>query len=225
MSRITSWPTQERPREKLITRGANSLTDAELLAIFLRTGIKGKNAIELAREIIEYFGSLKQLFAADLDSFCQFKGLGEAKYVQLQACLEMSQRHLEEELVNNDIMNCPEQVKSYLQSRLMSKQNEVFAVLFMDNQHKVIAFEELFFGTINASSVHPRIVIQRALALNAAAVIISHNHPSGVAEPSLSDIDITTTLKYALNLIDVRLLDHLIVASHQVTSMAEKGQI
>ena len=225
MSRITSWPTQERPREKLLTRGASSLSDAELLAIFLRTGIKGKNAIELAREIIEYFGSLKLLFAADLNLFCQFKGLGEAKYVQLQACLEMSQRHLEEELVNNGVMNNPAQVKSYLQSRLMSKPNEVFAVLFMDNQHKVIAFEELFFGTINASSVHPRIVVQRALALNAAAVIISHNHPSGIAEPSLSDIDITNTLKTALNLIDVRLLDHLIVASHQVTSMAEKGQI
>jgi len=145
MSRITSWPTQERPREKLLTRGAKSLSDAELLAIFLRTGIKGKNVIELAREIIEHFGSLKQLFATDLTSFCQFKGLGEAKYVQLQACLEMSQRHLEEELTNNDVMNNPAQVKSYIQSCLMSKPNEVFAVLFMDNQHKVIAFEELFF--------------------------------------------------------------------------------
>jgi DNA repair protein RadC len=225
MSCITSWPPQERPREKLLKRGANSLSDAELLAIFLRTGVKGKNVIELAREIIEYFGSLKQLFAADLNLFCQFKGLGVAKYVQLQACLEMSQRHLEEELIHNDVMNSPTKVKSYLQSRLINKQNEVFAVLFMNNQHKVIAYEELFFGTINASSVHPRIVVQRSLALNAAAVIICHNHPSGVAEPSISDIDITNTLKNALNMIDVRLLDHLIVASHQVTSLAENGQI
>ena len=225
MGSLITWPTEERPREKLLKKGANSLSDAELLAIFLRTGIKGKNVIELAREIIQYFGSLKKLFAADLGHFCQFKGLGMAKYVQLQACLEMSQRHLAEELVNNDVMSQPNQVKSYIQSHLMSKLNEVFAVLFMDNQHRVIKFEELFFGTINASSVHPRIVVQRALELNAAAVIIAHNHPSGVAEPSTSDIEITQTLKQALNLIDIRLLDHLIVASHQVISLAEKGQM
>jgi len=225
MSNLSLWPTEEKPREKLLQRGASVLSDAELLAIFLRTGIKGKNVIELSREILQHFGSLKKMFAADIKTFCQFKGLGEAKFVQLQACLEMSQRHLAEEISHQDVMNNPAQVKTYIQSRLMSHTNEVFAVLFMDNQHRVIAFEELFFGTINASSVHPRVVVQRSLVHNAAAVIISHNHPSGVAEPSISDIDITQTLKQALNLVDVRLLDHLIVASHQVTSLAEIGQI
>lgn len=225
MSRLTLWPSQERPREKLLQHGATSLSDAELLAIFLRTGIKGKNVIELAREVIQHFGSLKKLFAADLNHFCQFKGLGKAKFAQLQACLEMSQRYLAEELSQNDVMTNPNQVKAYIQGKLMSRPAEVFAVLFLDNQHRVIAFEELFFGTINSSSVHPRIVVQRALTLNAAAVILAHNHPSGISEPSISDIDITSTLKQALNLVDVHLLDHLIVASHQVTSMAEKGQI
>jgi len=179
----------------------------------------------LAREVIQHFGGLKKLIAADIDSFCQFKGLGEAKYVQLQACMEMSQRHLAEELTCTDVMNNPRQVKDYVQSRLLNHTNEVFAVLFLDNQHRIITFEKLFFGTINTASVHPRVVVQRALVLNAAAVIMTHNHPSGVAEASISDIDITRTLKQALNLIDVRLLDHLIVASHRVTSMAEQGQI
>ncbi len=225
MTRLTLWPNQERPREKLLSKGADSLSDAELLAIFLRTGIKGKNVIELALEIIRHFGSLKKLFAADHDNFCQIKGLGTAKFVQLQACLEMSQRHLAEEITKKDIMNNPNQVKTYIQSQLINYHNEVFAVLFLNNQHQLISFEKLFFGTINASTVHPRVVIQRALANNAAAIIIAHNHPSGVAEASHSDIDITITLKHALNLIDVRLLDHFIVASHQVVSLAEMGQI
>jgi DNA repair protein RadC len=225
MSSLFSWPESERPREKLLSKGATSLSDSELLAIFLRTGTRGKNVIELSREIIQHFDSLKNLFAASEKEFCQIKGLGRAKYVQLQACLEMSQRHIEEQITRQDAMQNPSQVKQYVQSRLMAKPNEVFAVMFLDNQHHVLAFEELFFGTINASSVHPRVVLQRCLAHNAAAVIVTHNHPSGVAEPSLSDIDITKTLKTALNLIDVRLLDHLVVAAHQVTSLAERGQI
>lgn len=225
MSQLKAWPSHERPREKLLLKGAQSLSDSELLAIFLRTGVKGKNVIELARDILNYFGGLKKLLAADLANFCQFKGLGQAKYVQLQACIEMSQRQLAEKLAFDSVMNNPNQVKEYVHSRLLNHPNEVFAVIFLDNQHRVIAFEELFFGTINASSVHPRVVIQRALANNAAAIIIAHNHPSGVAEASISDIDITRTLKQALDLIDVRLLDHLIVASHQVSSLAEQGQI
>jgi len=225
MSSLLTWPDNEKPREKLINKGPQSLSDSELLAIFLRTGTQGKNVIELSQEIILHFGSLKSLFSASEEEFCFIKGLGRAKYVQLQACLEMSQRHLAEQMTLQDVMENPEQVKQYVQARLMSKPNEVFAAIFLDNQHRVIAFEELFFGTINASSVHPRIVLQRCLALNAAAIIITHNHPSGVSEPSLSDIDITKTLKTALNLIDVRLLDHLVVASHQVTSLAERGQI
>ncbi|TQV88965.1 RadC family protein [Aliikangiella coralliicola] len=225
MSPINQWPAQERPREKLLHRGPQALSDAELLAIFLRTGTRGKNVIELARDIIQHFGGLKKLFAANLESFCQIKGLGEAKYVQLQACMEMSQRHLAEELTHSDVIQNPTQVKAFVQSRLMRYSNEVFAVLFLDNQHRILAFEELFFGTINASTVHPRVILQRALSLNAAAIIMSHNHPSGLAEASVSDIDITHCLKKALSLVDIRVLDHLIVASHQVISMAEQGHI
>jgi len=165
MESIRSLPIEDRPREKLLGKGAHSLTDAELLAIFLRTGIKGKSAIQLARDIIKHFGSLKKLFAADLKSFSQIKGLGVAKYAQLQACIEMSERHLFEEVRQGDVMHNASQVRDYIHSRLMSRPNEVFAVLFVDNQHKVIAFEELFFGSINSTSVHPRVIIQRALRL------------------------------------------------------------
>ena len=225
MTSIPNWPEQERPREKLLIKGAMALSDAELLAIFLRTGTQGKNVIELAREIITHFGSLNRLFSATEKEFCSIRGLGRAKYVQLKACLEMSQRYLSEQILTQDALENPNQVKEYLQSRLKGKLNEVFAAIFLDNQHRVITFEELFFGTINASSVHPRVVVQQCLKHNAAAVIIAHNHPSGVAEPSLSDIDITKTLKSALNLIDVRLLDHLVIASHQVISLAERGEV
>jgi len=225
MTQLSHWPSEDRPREKLITKGPQALSDSELLAIFLRTGIRGKNVIELARDMLAHFGGLKKLFAADLATFTAFKGLGEAKYVQLQACLEMSQRHLAEEVNLGDAINNPDQVKSYVQSRLVGRLNEVFAVLFLDNQHRILSYEELFFGTINASSVHPRVIVQRALALNAAAIIVTHNHPSGVAEASVSDIDITRLIKQAMTLIDVRLLDHLIVASHRVISLAEQGQL
>jgi len=225
MPQLCHWPQEERPREKLLNKGAQSLSDSELLAIFLRTGITGKNVIELSQEIIQHFGSLKSLFAASEPEFCQIKGLGRAKYVQLQACLEMSQRYIGEQIAQQDVMQNPAQVKQYVQSKLMGKPNEVFAAMFLDNQHQVIAFEELFFGTVNASSVHPRVVLQRCLAHNAAAVIVAHNHPSGVAEPSHSDIHITRALKTALDLIDVRLLDHLVVALHQVVSMAERGDV
>ncbi|WP_444995740.1 RadC family protein [Aliikangiella sp. IMCC44359] len=225
MSRLLEWPPHERPREKLLKKGPESLSDSELLAIFLRTGIKGKNAIELARDIIQHFGGLRKLLTTNKKNFCQFKGLGEAKYVQLKACLEMSQRYIAEELVQNDVIQSSSQVKIYVQSRLLNRENEVFAAIFLDNQHRVITYEELFFGTINSASVHPRVIIQRALALNAAALIVTHNHPSGTSEASVSDIDMTQTLKKTLELVDVKLLDHLIVASHQVTSMAEQGHL
>ena len=225
MSTLNQWPQQERPREKLLKRGSQSLSDAELLAIFLRCGIAGKNVIELAQELLGHFDGLQNLFSANLKEFTSVKGLGPAKYVQLQACLEMSQRYLAEQISQGDLLQNPAQVKSYLQTRLKARLNEVFAVLFLDNQHRVIEYQELFFGTINASSVHPRIILQRCLQLNAAAVILCHNHPSGIAEASISDKDITDTIKAALALIDVRLLDHLIVAAHQVISMAEQGQI
>lgn len=225
MTPIETWSKTELPREKLLSKGAKSLSDSELLAIFLRTGIAGKNVMLLSREILIQFGSLKALFAASETEFCKIKGLGKAKFVQLQACLEMSQRHNREAIAQQSAMTHPAQVKEYVQARLHTCTNEVFAVLFLDNQHHVIAFEELFFGTINSSSVHPRVVVQRSLHHNAAAVIVTHNHPSGVAEPSPSDISITATLKAALNLIDVRLLDHLVVAAQEVVSLAERGQI
>ncbi|MET1256326.1 RadC family protein [Aliikangiella maris] len=225
MHQIIQWPSQERPREKLLKHGPQALSDAELLAIFLRTGVKGKNAIQLAREIIQHFGTLGQLLTANKTQFCQFKGLGEAKFAQLIACLEMNKRVSAEEVAKGSVIEKPQQVKQYFQSRLMNQKNEVFAALFLDNQHQIIAYEELFYGTVNTTIVHPRVIIQRALAWNAAAIIVAHNHPSGHIQPSQADIDITQTLKSTLEIIDVRLLDHLIIAAHRVISLAEQGHI
>lgn len=220
---ITNWPAGERPREKLITRGAAALSDAELLAIFLRTGVAGKSAVDLARELLAQFGSLTQLFAASERDFCAVHGMGRAKYVQLQAVREMSLRGLKEELQHGDALNSPRAVRDYLQLLLGARQQEVFLVLFLDTQHRVLAVEELFQGTLSQASVYPREVVKRALAHNAAALIVAHNHPSGTAEPSQSDRLLTTALKQALNLIDVRVLDHFIVATGKIFSFAEQG--
>ncbi len=220
---ITDWPEGERPREKLLTRGAASLSDAELLAIFLRTGVTGKSAVDLARELLTQFGSLTQLFAASEAEFCAVHGMGQAKYVQLQAIKEMSLRGLKEELHRGDALNSPRVVRDYLQLLLGGRHQEVFLVLFLDTQHRVIASEEMFHGTLSQTSVYPREVVKRALAHNAAAVILAHNHPSGVAEPSQSDQLLTIALKQALSLVDVRVLDHFVVAVGQTLSFAEKG--
>jgi len=222
---ITDWPAGERPREKLIQRGAASLSDAELLAIFLRTGVSGKSAVDLARDLLSQFGSLTQLFAASEAEFCAVHGMGKAKYVQFQAVKEMSLRGLKEELQRGDALNSPRVVREYLQLLLGARQQEVFMVLFLDTQHRVIASEELFLGTLNQTSVYPREVVKRALAHNAAAVILAHNHPSGVAEPSQSDRLLTDALKQALSLVDVRVLDHFIVVVGQTLSFAERGLI
>ena len=222
---ITDWPEGERPREKLLTRGAASLSDAELLAIFLRTGVIGKSAVDLARELLTRFGNLTQLVAASESDFCETKGMGQAKFVQLQAVLEMSRRALKEELQRGDALNSPRAVRDYLQLLLGGRHQEVFLVLFLDTQHRVIASEELFHGTLSQTSVYPREVVKRALAHNAAAVILAHNHPSGVAEPSQSDQLLTDTLKQALSLVDVRVLDHFVVAMGKTLSFAEKGLI
>ena len=219
---ITDWPIDERPREKLLARGANALSDAELLAIFLRVGVKGKTAVDLARELLQNFGSLRQLFDADAKKFCETHGMGEAKYVQLQAVLEMSRRYLAEKLRRGDPLNDPDAVRFYLTSKLRDYRFEVFSCLFLDTRHRVIEYEELFKGTIDGASVHPREVVRRALHHNAAAVIFAHNHPSGVAEPSQADERITGKLKDALNLIDVRVLDHFVIGD-QVVSFAERG--
>ena len=220
---ITDWPKEERPREKLLQRGAAALSDAELLAIFLRTGTPGKTAVDLARELLQRFGSLRALLDADLKRFCAGEGLGEAKYVQLQASVEMTRRHLLEKLNRGSVLESPQHTRDYLALRLRDYPHEVFACLFLDNRHRVIAFEELFRGTINGASVHPREVVKKALAHNAAAVILAHNHPSGVAEPSRADQGITQRLVDALGLVEVRVLDHLVVGDGEIVSFAERG--
>ena len=219
---ITDWAIEDRPREKLLTKGAEALTDAELLAIFLRTGIKGKTAVDLARDLLNENGGLTPLLSADEKCFCQNKGLGQAKYVQLQAVVEMSRRFLKEKLQRGDALNNVTDVKNYLQSRLQNYPYEVFSCLFLDNKHRVIAYEELFYGTIDSASVHPREVLRKVLQHNAAALVLAHNHPSGVAEPSQSDIAITSKLKQVLGIIEVRVLDHFVIGD-EIVSFAERG--
>ncbi|MGA7979509.1 MAG: DNA repair protein RadC [Chromatiaceae bacterium] len=223
--RIADWPEDERPREKLLNRGEGALTDAELLAIFLRTGVAGKSAVDLARELLSEFKGLRGLFSADERSFCGAKGLGRAKFAQLRAVLEMSRRYLLEETKDRNLLTSPDAARDYIKARLAGYPHEVFACLFLDNRHRLIEYEELFRGTIDGASVHPREVVRRALRANAAAVIFAHNHPSGVAEPSQSDLRITQRLKDALALVDVRVLDHVIVGEGQGTSLADRGLI
>jgi len=222
---ITDWPEQERPREKLLSRGAQALSDAELLAIFLRTGTKGLSAVDLARQLLLQFGSLNALMHTNQADFCKGHGLGDAKYVQLQAVLEMSRRYLHESISNKSTLNNPEETKRFLQSRLAGQQREVFACLFLDNKHQVISFDILFYGTIDGASVYPREVVKSTLKHNAAAVIFAHNHPSGDPEPSQADINITRQLTEALKLIDVRVLDHIIIGLASTSSLAELGHI
>jgi DNA repair protein RadC len=222
---ITDWPAGERPREKLLQRGAAALSDAELLAIFLRTGVVGKSAVDLARGLLARFGTLTRLFAASEQEFCNIHGMGQAKFVQLQAVLEMSRRALQEEMQSGDALNSPRAVREYLQLLLRTKPQEVFIAIFLDAQHRVMATEELFQGTLMQTSVYPREVVKRALHHNAAALIFAHNHPSGVAEPSQSDQLLTDALKQALQLVDVRVLDHFIVAGAGCLSFAEKGML
>lgn len=223
--KLKNLPIESLPREKLICRGAQALTDAELLAIFLRTGITGMNVVVLADTLLREFGSLRALFSASQQDFCQQKGLGMAKYVQLQAVLEMSQRYLAETLQRGEALTSPQQTKLYLSSLLRDRQREAFYLLFLDNQHRVIRDEVLFEGTIDAASVYPREVVKRALHHNAAAVILAHNHPSGIAEPSQADRRITVRLKDALGLVDIRVLDHFVVGDGDVVSFAERGWI
>lgn len=220
---IRDWPEGERPREKLLARGPAVLSDAELLAIFLRTGVAGKSAVELARDLLVHFGTLRGLLGAPLEDFTSAKGLGRAKYAQLQAVLEMARRHLAESLPERDALTDPTATRRYLQAKLRDLHHEVFACLFLDNRHRVIAFEELFRGTVDGASVYPREVVKAALKHNAAALILAHNHPSGVAEPSSADQRITKRLRDALALVDIRVLDHLIIGDGVATSFAERG--
>ncbi|MBK5968746.1 MULTISPECIES: RadC family protein [Thiorhodovibrio] len=220
---IADWPADERPREKLLALGAEALTDAELLAIFLRTGVPGKSAVDLARELLATYGGLVGLLSASQADFCSGKGLGVAKFAQLRAVLEMSRRYLREELCERDAITSPEATRRYLKMRLRGYPYEVFAGLFLDNRHRVLEYQELFRGTIDGASVHPREVVRAAMNCNAAAVIFAHNHPSGVAEPSQADIRITERLRNALDYVDVRVLDHIIIGEGEGTSFAERG--
>lgn len=222
---IPDWPEAERPREKLLKNGAAHLSDAELLAIFLRTGIAGKSAVDLARELLNRFEGLTGLFASDQTSFCQVPGMGPAKFAQLQAVLEMARRALGEKLKSGDTMSSPGFVRDYLRLSLQSKQQEIFIAIFLDARNRTIATEELFRGTLTQTSVYPREVVKRALHHNAAAIIFAHNHPSGAAEPSHADEILTQSLKQALLLVDVKVLDHFIVGSGAAMSFAERGLI
>ncbi len=222
---ISDWPESERPREKLLKNGAAQLSDAELLAIFLRTGIAGKSAVDLARELLTEFHGLTGLFSADQSAFCQVRGMGPAKYAQLQAVLEMARRALAEKMKNGDAMSSPQSVRDYLRLTLQGKKHEIFVGIFLDAQNRTIAAEELFKGTLTQTSVYPREVVKRALHHNAAAIIFAHNHPSGVAEPSRADEILTQSLKQALALVDVNVLDHFIVGAGSAMSFAERGLI
>lgn len=220
---IRAWPVEERPREKMLEKGASALSDAELLAIFFRTGIVGMNAIELGREVLREFGGLRPMMDASVDDFSRVKGIGVAKYVQLQAALELGRRYLEQTLVRDEAFTSPGKVGRYLQARMRSYQREVFAALFLDSQHRLIQYKELFFGTLDGAAVYPREVVKEALRCNAGALIFAHNHPSGIAEPSRADQAITRRLKEALGLVDIRVLDHLVIGDSEVVSLAERG--
>ena len=223
---ISDWPDSERPREKLLLKGSAALNDAELLAIFLRTGVRGKSALDLSRDILLEFGSLREVLNAEQAVFCATRGLGIAKFVQLQASLEISRRFLFEGTMQSNALTSPESVRQYLSLKLTNLEHELFVCLFLDSKHRVMEYQEMFRGSLTNASVYPREIVKACLAINAAAVIFAHNHPSGVAEPSDADIQLTEKLKKALALIDVRVLDHLVVgAGDQPVSFAERGLI
>jgi len=222
---IASWPERERPREKLLAGGPQSLSDAELLAIFLRTGVRGRSAVDLGRTLIDRFGSLSALFGADVAAFSAVPGIGTAKYAQLQAAFELARRALRETSAKGDALASPGAVRDYLRLTLENRAREAFVAVLLDAQNRVIAQEELFQGTLTQTSVYPREIVKCAMRHNAAAVIFAHNHPSGVAEPSQADQTLTETLKRALALIDVRVLDHFVIGRGMATSFAERGLI
>tara|TARA_R110000868_G_scaffold169291_5_gene404256 strand:+ start:2220 stop:2894 length:675 start_codon:yes stop_codon:yes gene_type:complete len=223
--KITDWPIDERPREKLLKLGPAALSDAELLAIFLRTGIKGCSAVDLARSLLNHFGNLRVLLNASETEFCQVKGLGQAKYVQLQASVEMSKRYFAQKLDKVDTLNSVEQTKAFLQAKLRDQSQEVFAILLLDSQHRLIRYRPMFYGTIDSASVYPRVLVKQALEDNAAAVILAHNHPSGVAEPSQADKQITQRIIAAMNLVDIKVLDHFVIGDGEAVSFAQRGLI
>jgi DNA repair protein RadC len=220
---IKDWPCSERPREKLLRQGAVTLSDAELLALFLGTGMRGVSAVALARQLLQAHDGLRGILDRPAREICAQPGLGPAKYARLQAALELGRRYLAEALTRGDALTNVEDTRQYLTACLRHRRHEVFACLFLDNRHRVLAFEELFQGSIAGASVHPRQVVVRCLHHNAAAVILAHNHPSGVAEPSQADRQITARLQDALGLVDVRILDHIVIGDGASVSFAERG--
>jgi DNA repair protein RadC len=220
---IRDWPVQERPREKLLSEGAARLTDAELLAVLFGTGTRGLSAVDLGGRLLREFGCLRGLMSADRERCRNTPGLGARRYGLLQAALELCRRHYQQEAATGPALASPAATRALLVARLRDQPYEVFCCLFLDNRHRLIAFDELFRGTIDGASVHPREVVRQALHRNAAAVILAHNHPSGVAEPSQADELITLRLRDALALVDIRVLDHLIVGDTRCVSLAERG--
>jgi DNA repair protein RadC len=222
---INEWSEQERPRERLVRDGAQALSNPELLALLLRVGVRGKSAVELGRDVLQHFGSLHRLFGASLNDFSEVNGLGMAKYAQLQAVMELARRAIAEQMQTGQVLGSPEMVKRYLRMRFGSQRHESFIVLFVDVKNCLIADKELFRGTINQTTVYPREVVREALACNAASVMLAHNHPSGAPHPSEADLTLTQTLRQALALVDIRVLDHFVVAGPLVHSFAEHGQL
>lgn len=220
---INNWPPSERPRERLIEQGAASLTDAELVAILLRTGVAGRSAVDLARGLLAGLGGLTGLFHSSLQQICSQPGVGREKYALFQALRELSQRYMAESLRSRDVLASSASTREYLRARFRHQKSEIFSCLFLNNQHHVVKLEEMFRGTIDGAAVYPREVVRRCLEHNAAAVIFAHNHPSGVAEPSQADIAITRKLKTALETIEVRVLDHFVIGDPEVVSFAERG--
>ena len=222
---MTDWPAAERPRERLQKHGVRALSDSELLAIFLGTGTRDSDVLALSRRCLTTFGGLAALLRAPRQDFCAIDGLGPARYAQLKAVVEMVRRSLGEELTERSLFDSPEAVRDFLKLQIGSKPHEVFLALFLDAQHRLLSAEELFRGTLAQTSVYPREVVKRALEINAAAVVFAHNHPSGAAEPSRADELLTTTLKTALQLVDIRTLDHFIVAGPTIYSFSEHGKL
>jgi len=222
---IRDWPKAERPRERLLNSGPESLADAELLAIFIRTGVPGKTAVELAREILVKSGGLRALLNLPAKELCRYKGIGLAKYVQFQAGLELGRRYLMEQLEKGDAITSPQISRNYLTMMIRDKPHEVFFAMFLDSKHQVIHHQELFRGTVDSATVPVREVVKEALKHNAAALIVAHNHPSGVAEPSVADKSLTQTLQLALDMVGVTLLDHFVVGDSEVISFAEMGAL
>ena len=223
---ISDWPEGERPRERLLAHGPQALSDAELLAIYLRVGVRGKSAVDLARELLQRFdGQLSALVDASLEELASVSGIGTAKAAQLKASFELARRALTQDMAARDSFSSPGKVRDWLRLKLAGRQHEVFIALWLDAQNRLLKADELFSGSLTQTSVYPREVVRQAMTLNAAAVILVHNHPSGVAEPSRADETLTQSLKTSLQLVDVRVLDHLVVGTGQVVSFAERGLI